>query len=117
MVWRIEDWKSTSCNTSVRMKRRKLKFAKPFSFGVKSKSAAAFTRKIPGFTKFACPSSLLLRKLGNKLPSEVNATPEPVKRIASRFQKLKRPPAKLGKSTMESNPRARPSRGLASPEE
>ncbi len=38
------------------------------------------------------------------------------RRMPSRFQKLKRPPAKLGRSTMESKPRARESRGLASPE-
>src|SRR5208337_1126684 len=65
------------------MKRRKLKFAKPLSFGVMLKSAPAFTRNIPGFTKLAWPSSLLERMLGRRLPSVVSSTPEPVRRMAS----------------------------------
>jgi len=45
----------------------------------------------------AWPSSLLERSEGSRLPGGVSETPEPVRRICSRFQKLKRPPAKDGK--------------------
>src|SRR6476646_5002638 len=72
--------------------------------------------KIPGFTKFACPSILLDRRDGIRLPGETKPTPEPVKRMPSRFQKLKKPPAKFELSRMASKPRAVPSRGLSSPE-
>jgi len=44
-----------------------------------------------------------------RLPGVVRRTPEPRKRMPSRFQKLKRPPAKFGRSTIESKPRARES--------
>src|SRR5512140_3545593 len=73
--------------------------------------------KIPGFTKFACPSALLERRDGIRLPDETKLTPEPVKRMPSRFQKLKKPPAKFELSRMASKPRAVPSRGLSSPED
>src|ERR1700676_300119 len=116
MVWQIRDWKSKYSSDSVRIKRRKFTFAKPLSFGVMSRSAPELTRKIPGFTKLAWPSSLLARNEGIKLPGEVSATPEPVRRMPSRFQKLKRPPAKFGRSRMESNPRARELRGSESPD-
>src|SRR5882724_1440056 len=109
-------WKSKNSSASVRSDRRKLKFAKARSFGVTSKSAPALARKIPGLTKLAWPSSLFERSEGRRLPGGVSETPEPVRRICSRFQKLKRPPAKDGKSRMESKPRARPSRTFESPE-
>ena len=96
----------------MRSKRKKLTLAKPFSLGVMSKSAPALARKIPGFTKLAWPSSLLERRAGIKLPGEVSSTPEPVRRMPSRFQKLNNPPAKLGSSTMESKPRARAVAGI-----
>src|SRR6267143_1967220 len=41
-----------------------------------------------------------------RLPGVVRRMPEPRRRMASRFQKLKRPPAKFGRSTMESKPGA-----------
>src|SRR5712691_6953482 len=110
------DWKRRNSSGSVRSKRRKLKFAKPLSLGVISKSAPALARKIPGLTKLAWPSSLLARSEEMRLPGVVSRTPDPRSRMPSRFQKLNSPPAKLGRSTMESNPRARPSRGFASPE-
>ncbi len=50
-------------------KRIMFKLTTARSFGVMSKSAAAFTSINPGFTKFACPSILLDRRLGNRLPS------------------------------------------------
>src|ERR1700730_6268421 len=72
--------------------------------------------KIPGFTKLACPSILLDRRDGIKLPGETKLTAEPVNRMPSRFQKLKKPPAKFELSRMASKPRAVSSRGLSSPE-
>ena len=71
--------------------------------------------KMPGFTKFACPSSLFVRKSGNRLSPGVSDTPAPVRRMLSRSQKLKMPPANSGESTIESNPRAWPSRGCRRP--
>src|SRR6516162_5731405 len=56
-------------------------------------SAPAFVRKSPGFTKLACPSSLLERNEGIRLPGAVSKTPEPSRRSPSRFQKLNSPPA------------------------
>src|SRR6478735_24791 len=72
--------------------------------------------KIPGFTKFAWPSVLLDRRDGIRLPGETKLTPDPVNRMPSRFQKLKKPPAKFELSRMLSKPRAVPSRALSSPE-
>src|ERR1700730_16023898 len=72
--------------------------------------------KTPGFTKFACPSILLDRRDGIRLPGETKLTAEPVSAMPSRFQKLKKPPAKFELSRMASKPRAVPSRGLSSPE-
>ena len=78
MVWRMFDCRSRSSSGSVRVKRRKFMLAKPFNFGVRSKSAPALARKIPGFTKFAWPSSLFERRSGSRLFPELSATPEPV---------------------------------------
>src|SRR6266852_2695684 len=116
IVWRMGDWNSNNSSGSVRSNRRKLRFAKPRNLGVISKSAPALARKMPGLTKFAWPSSLLDRSDGIRLPGVVRRTPEPRNRMPSRFQKLKSPRAKFGRSTMESNPPARPSRGFESPE-
>src|ERR1700722_5706425 len=71
---------------------------------------------MPGFTKFACPSILLDRRDGIKLPGDTKLTFDPVSAMPSRFQKLKKPPAKFELSRMASKPRAVPSRGLSSPE-
>ena len=81
----------------MRSKRRKFTLAKPFNLGVMSKSAPALARKIPGLTKLDWPSSLLARRAGIKLPGEVSSTPEPVRRMPSRFQKLNNAAGEIGK--------------------